>query len=322
MAVPPVSFVIPCYRSAETLSGVLHEIYGEFPDAEVIAVVDASPDNVAEVARAYGTKHPSRKLKVIELRENRGQHYAILQGFRHVTAALVATIDDDGQNPAADIRPMCEALVNDDLDCVYGYFDVQEQSAYRRMLSRGNKWLSAFFMGNDRRIPITNVRVLRADLARALVETPSPYPFIDAMIFRSTRHIGWRPAGHRPRAAGTSGYTFGKLLSLIVSHTTIYSTLPLTIAAVGAFAVSALGFLYGGFIVIKTIAQGGAPTGWPSLMVMMSGMFALLFLFMAVLSIYVGRLYVGFNLARVPYIRSGNSPEMPSVISAEKGNAG
>jgi len=301
-----VSFVIPCYRSAETLPDVLHEIYGVYPDAEVIAVVDDSPDRVADIAREYSVKHPARKLKVIELRQNRGQHYAILQGFRHVTSSVVATLDDDGQNPAADIPVLLKALQDEDLDCVYGHFDVQEQSAYRRMLSRGNKWLSAFFMGNDRKIPITNVRVLRADLARTLVETPSPYPFIDAMIFRSTRHIGWRPASHRPRAAGKSGYTFGKLLSLVISHTTIYSTLPLTIAAVAAFTVSMLGFLYGGWVVLKTILQGGAPMGWPSLMVMMCGMFALLFLFMAVLSVYIGRLYVGFNLPRTPYVRSGS----------------
>ena len=51
-----VSFVIPCYRSAHTIRGVVEELKGAMAampgyDAEFVLVNDCSPDDTFEVLR-------------------------------------------------------------------------------------------------------------------------------------------------------------------------------------------------------------------------------------------------------------------------------
>lgn len=301
-ATPPLSFVIPAYRSERTVVGVIEEIFSEFADAEVVVVVDGSPDSVAAVVRRFQGDHPQLQVRLLELRQNRGQHFAILQGFRIASGTHVATIDDDGQNPAAEYRVLLDRLRERDLDCVYGDPDRFASSASRRWLSRVNRELSVHFMGNRQRIAISNVRVLRADLAKALTETPSPYPFIDALIFRASCHVEALPVAQRRRAAGRSTYSLARLVTLGISHTTIFSTLPLVI-------VAALGLLVGGLTFAAALALlaarlvGKAPAGEPVLVGLVALLFSMSFANLALLSIYVGRLYVAFNSTPRPFLR-------------------
>ena len=54
-----VSFVIPCYRSAHTLPGVIDEIKGTMKklnayDYEVVLINDCSPDDTFEIIKGMG----------------------------------------------------------------------------------------------------------------------------------------------------------------------------------------------------------------------------------------------------------------------------
>lgn len=305
---PELSFVIPAYRSEKTVVGVIEEIYREFADAEVVVVVDGSPDAVAQVVRRFAAEHPQHALRLVELRQNRGQHFAILQGFRHARGGLLATIDDDGQNPPGAYHPLIARLRERDLDCVYGDTDRMAQSWRRRWLSRFNQALSVHFMGNRQRVPLSNVRVLRGDLARILTETPTPYPFIDALIFRATRHVDALPVQRRPRAAGRSTYSLAQLVMLGISHTTIFSTLPLVVVAVLGLLVGSLTFA-AAILLFALRLSGASGTGQSLLVGLVSLFFSLSFANLALLSIYVGRLYVAFNSTPRPYLRrDGTGP--------------
>lgn len=307
-AAPWLSFVIPAYRSQATLPSVIEEILGEFPEAEVVVVVDGSPDAAADAVRTWRATHPEPAVRLFELRQNRGQHFAILQGFRHARGEIVATIDDDGQNPAAAYRRLLEHLRARDLDCVYGDTDRMAQSRRRRWLSRVNQELSVHFMGNRGRIPISNVRVLRADLARSLTETPTPYPFIDALIFRATRHVEALPVEQRPRALGRSTYSLAQLVMLGISHTTIFSTLPLVVVAGLGLLVGSLAFV-AALLLFAGRLLGAASATQPLLVGLVSLLFSLSFANLALLSIYVGRLYIAFNSTPRPYLRRGGGDD-------------
>ena len=70
-----ISFVIPCYRSANTIIQVLKEIedkMNERPDTiyEVITVNDSSPDNVLQVLKEYAETHSW--LRVVDFTKNFG----------------------------------------------------------------------------------------------------------------------------------------------------------------------------------------------------------------------------------------------------------
>lgn len=300
-----VSVVIPVYRSERYLADAVKELIEYLTPRirfEIVLVNDGSPDGVARVIEELCASHPC--VHAMELGHNVGQHRATLRGFSMARGDVVVTVDDDGQNPPAAALAVAEALVDRDLDAVYGRFESVEQTLLRRLASRINRRLSQATIHNHAGIAITNVRALRGDLARAMGGVDSAYPYIDALVFRMTRHIGEVTVEHRPRGSGTSTYTMSRLLKLWLSHLTSLTVLPLQVAMVGSFGASLLGFLVGMAQLVRVLAERRAPAGWLSLFCAVTFLFSLLFAFLGIISAYLGRMYVSVNERGLVWTRS------------------
>lgn len=305
-----LSVVIPVYRSAAYLADTVRDLVAFLePRArfEIVLVNDGSPDDVAQVIDALGARDP--RVRGVSLGRNIGQHRATLRGFALARGDVVVTVDDDGQNPPRSALAVAKALRARGLDVVYGRFQTVEQSGARRLASRANRWLSRRTIQNFHDISITNVRAIRGDLARALGAIDSPYPYIDALIFRMTRHIGEEPVEHLARGKGQSTYTLSRLLKLWVSHLTSLTVLPLQVAMVGSFGVSVLGFAVGAAQFVRVMFERQAPAGWLSLFVAVTFLFSVLFAFLGIISAYLGRMYVSLNERELVWVRSDHSGE-------------
>jgi undecaprenyl-phosphate 4-deoxy-4-formamido-L-arabinose transferase len=303
-----LSVVIPVYRSEAYLARTVQELVtslaprGHF---EIVLVNDGSPDRVASVIDRLVAA--DTRIRAVSLGHNIGQHRATLRGFAMARGDVVVTVDDDGQNPPEAALAVAQALRERDLDVVYGRFQSVEQTALRRLASRANRWLSRRTIQNWSDVAITNVRAIRGDLARALGAVESPYPYIDALIFRMTRHIGEEPVVHRQRKAGESTYTLGRLLKLWISHLTSLTILPLQFAMLGSFGVSVLGFVLGVVQLVRVLVERRAPAGWLSLFVTVTFLFSVLFAFLGIISAYLGRMYVSLNERGLVWTRSEHS---------------
>jgi len=300
-----LSIVVPVYRSEAYLAATVQELVSFFESRspfEVILVNDGSPDDVQRVIDELCAG--DLRIRTLRLGRNLGQHRAILQGLCETRGSVIVTIDDDGQNPPSAALAVREALERDDLDVVYGEFEVSGQPLSRRVASSLNRWVSRYTLPNERDIALSNVRALRGDLARQLGSIGSSYPYIDAMIFRMAGRIGAVKVEHRRRETGSSSYTLGKLLALWLSHVTTLSVLPLRIAMVGSFGVSGLGFLVGAAATARALSLGGAPQGWLSLFCAVTFLFSVLFAFLGIVSAYLGRMYVSLNERGMVWVRS------------------
>ena len=101
-----LSFVIPCYRSENTVMIVVDEIENTVSqrpeyDYEIILVNDCSPDNVWNVISERAKTDD--KVIGINLSKNFGQHSALMAGYNNVSGDIVVSLDDDGQTPACDV---------------------------------------------------------------------------------------------------------------------------------------------------------------------------------------------------------------------------
>ncbi len=300
-----LSVVIPVYRSERYLERTVRELVTFLEPRvrfEIILVNDGSPDGVQRVIDALCAA--DARVRQVALGHNLGQHRATLQGFARTSGDVVVTLDDDGQNPPPAALAVAEALVDRNLDVVYGKFESVEQALPRRIASALNRWLSAHTLQNRSGIALSNVRAVRGNLARAIGALDSPYPYIDAMIFRMTDHIGEVPVDHRARELGGSSYTLRNLIKLWLSHLTSLSILPLKAATVGSFATSALGFLVGIVQLIRVLVERKAPSGWLSLFCAVTFLFSVLFLFLGITSAYLGRMYVSLNERGMVWARS------------------
>lgn len=123
-AQPKASVIVPCYNQARYLPMTLDSIwFQDYPEVEIIAVDDGSPDDTAAVLRAYQnaidtetvsfaahldeltgevlrTHHPrypqaGRELRVITHEKNRGLSAALNTGFAAATGELVTFIASD-----------------------------------------------------------------------------------------------------------------------------------------------------------------------------------------------------------------------------------
>ncbi len=304
-----VSLVIPIYRSEGYLEVTVRELLLAFSPAvavEVVLVNDGSPDGVQGVIERLSAADP--RVRFLELGNNGGQHAATLRGFAMARGDWVVTVDDDGQNPPAAAKAVLGALRDGNLDVVYGNFDATEQSLFRVIASRLNRWLSGHTLGNRSGIAVTNVRAIRGDLARALGNNRSVYPYIDALLFRTTKRIGQVNVEHRARRMGRSTYTLTTLLRLWLAHITTLSALPLRLATLGSFATSVLGFGVGAFELFRVLAERKAPAGWLSLFCAVTFLFSLLFAFLGIISTYLGRLYIAENARGLDWVRSRSAP--------------
>jgi polyisoprenyl-phosphate glycosyltransferase len=308
-----VSVVIPVYRSEAYLAATVGELLAAFrtrPErVEVVLVNDGSPDGVQSVIQRLADQ--DRRVRFLELGHNGGQHAAVLRGFSLARGDWVVTLDDDGQNPPEAGLRVLATLQAGNLDVVYGRFQATEQSFFRVLASRLNHWLSGATIGNRSGLAVTNVRALRGDLARALGNNTSAYPYIDALLFRATTRIGEVSVDHRPRGTGRSTYTLRTLLRLWFAHMTTLSSLPLQVATVGSFATSIFGFAVGIFELCRVLSERKAPAGWLSLFCAVTFLFSLLFAFLGMISTYLGRLYFAENARGLDWVRS-RSPELPA----------
>lgn len=300
-----LSLVIPCYRSAAYIEKTVAELsqaLGDWCPLEFVLVNDGSPDELQPVLERMAAADP--RVRFVELGTNRGQHYATLQGFARTRGDCVVTVDDDGQNPPAAARAVAEHLLTAGHDVVYGAFRTTEQSGFRKLASRINRWMTKHTLGNHQGIALTNVRAIRGALARAVAGAGNSTPYIDALLWRSTRRISQIEVEQRTRSDGLSTYTLWKLIRLWVSHLTLLTIIPLQLASVGSLVVAVAAFLLGAVQLGRVLAASEAPPGWLSLFLATTFLFGTLFVFLAIVAAYVGFIYVELNARGLNWVRS------------------
>lgn len=96
-----ITFVVPCYNSAEYMDHCIDSILHGNGDIEIIIVNDGSTkDNTAEKADAWAAKHPDI-IKVIH-QENKGHGGAVMAGLREASGVYFKVVDsDDWLDPVA-----------------------------------------------------------------------------------------------------------------------------------------------------------------------------------------------------------------------------
>jgi glycosyltransferase involved in cell wall biosynthesis len=107
---------IPAWNEEANLPGVLDELHGELPDADVLVVDDGSTDRTAEVAREHGAE-------VLSFGENRGLQAGIAAGYAWANEhgyAFCGRVDADGQHPAAELRRLLDLVRADEADVAVG----------------------------------------------------------------------------------------------------------------------------------------------------------------------------------------------------------
>jgi undecaprenyl-phosphate 4-deoxy-4-formamido-L-arabinose transferase len=302
MASIALSFVIPLYRSAATISSVVRDISGLTVEGghEIILVNDGSPDSTGSVCRglmralaAEGSRVP---ITLIEHARNFGEHNAVLTGWRHARGTHIVNLDDDGQNPPAEAVRLWRHAVETGLDVVFGHYAEKQHSMVRNLGSWFTNRMTDWALDKPRGFYLSSFRCVTAFVAAEVTRYAGPYPYIDGLLLQVTQRIGSVEVRHEPRRAGESTYTLRRLIRLWLSAWINFSLLPLRVASIVGLLLAGAGLV--AFVGVAWLwwANLGPTTrgfGWlMSALLIFSGTQLLL---LGLIGEYVGRMFLSVN---------------------------
>ena len=294
-----VSFVIPCYRSGQTLPAVIQEIKETMDsmdsyEYEIILINDCSPDDTFDVITRICRENDN--ITGINLARNFGQHSALMAGFHYVKGDVIVCLDDDGQTPADEVGKLLEGIEKG-ADVVYARYNHKRHSAFRNFGSHINELMTRIMLGKPKELYVSSYFAARRFVVEEMTRYEYAYPYVIGLVLRSTQNIINVDVQHRDRQAGESGYTLKKLLGLWFNGFTAFSVKPLRIATVTGVVCAFCGFAYGIYTIIKKIfiKPPDLVIGFSALMSVTVFMGGMLMLMMGMVGEYLGRMYISVN---------------------------
>lgn len=292
-----LSFVIPCYRSENTISMVVNEIISvvnknNIKGYEIVLVNDCSPDGVWNVIKELSQEHSC--VYGISLSKNFGQHAALLAGYGKARGAIVVSLDDDGQTPVDEL-PLLLSKIYEGFDVVYAYYDEIRQNAFRRFGSWMAEKMGQWMIGIPKGLKGSSYFAAKKYVTDKIVTYHNPYPYIGGLVIKVTRNVTNVLTHHRSRLEGASGYTFRKLLGLWVNGLTAFSIVPLRISTYTGILSAFAGFIYAAGIIVRKISNPAVAVGWSSTMAAILIMGGLILFMLGIVGEYIGRIYICIN---------------------------
>lgn len=294
-----LSFVIPCYRSENTIKNVIDEIIDivgqkDDYDYEIIAVNDCSPDGVYNVLK--GLASSNKKIKVINLSRNMGKHSAVMAGYSVIRGDYVVNLDDDFQSPVNHMWDLIDSLTKDEYDVATAEYLRKKESAWKQLGSNLNLFVSQIMLDKPKGLRFENLSVMKRFVANEVIRYKNPYPFLEGLILRVTKRIISVPMEQRERGdENKTGFTFWKSLSLFLNGFTNFSVKPLRLALIVGVLFALIGFIYGVVIVARKMFYPLTPIGWSSIMAVMLFSSGMIMILLGMIGEYVGRIFICIN---------------------------
>jgi dolichyl-phosphate beta-glucosyltransferase len=152
-AVPTLSIVIPAYNEAARIELALERVLAfvasrELP-SEVIVVDDGSSDSTGLIVQRFIAGHPSGRVQLLRMGQNRGKGAALRAGVLSSRGARILLMDADLATPIEELDNLWRALdagaeVAIGSRAISGARILRSQSRLREMFGRaGNLWIQA-----------------------------------------------------------------------------------------------------------------------------------------------------------------------------------
>ena len=269
---------------------------------EIICVNDGSTDDTFD--RLMQEKQQRDHITVINLSRNFGKEAALTAGLAHAAGRAVIPMDADLQDP-----PELIANMVDYWDKGYDVVLAKRTDRSSDRLSKRitAKWfykihnlLSSIFLPAD----VGDFRLMSRKVVDAVNQLPENQRFmkgIFAWVGFKTATVGYV---RETRKGGKTRFNFWKLWNLAIDGVTSFSSAPLRIWLYLGVFTSLLSFLYGCFIIIKTLMFGIDLPGYASIVTIILFLGGIQLIGIGVIGEYIGRMYLETK-RRPPYIIEG-----------------
>lgn len=291
------SIVVPVYNSEASL----YELYSrtkktfeKTDDAfEMILVDDGSRDKSWKVLEKLHSR--DKRIKIIQLIRNFGQHNALICGLGYATGDFAITIDDDLQHPPEEI-PKLIAEIRKGYDVVYGQYIRKEHGFGRNF---GTDFINYILRKvTYRNFNLTSFRIIRKVVVDKMVKHHNFTVNIDVCISNlvTNEKVGLTLVKHQKRKFGKTNYSLRKLIAFTINLILNFSTFPLQIASVMGLSFSFLSFLAAiGLLADHFFLHKVFLPGWTSLILIVIFFSGLILFVLGIIGEYISRIFLSFN---------------------------
>lgn len=290
-----LSLVVPCYNEAENVANFQKAVISAFEgcgyDYEIVFVDDGSRD---------ATLHNLRKLhaaqechvKVVSFSRNFGKEAGMYAGLKHADGDYISLIDADLQQRPEIVRKMVEILdTQPEVDVVAAYQDRRGEgkvlSFFKKSFYSIINMLSKVTLQSD----ASDFRTFRRSVRDSIIELTEYHRFskgIFAWVGYNTHFIPYTAC---ERAAGTTKWSFWKLVNYAIEGIIGYSTAPLRLASVLGVVTGIGAILYLLCVVLEKLILGIDVPGYATIIVLILFFSCVQLFCIGIIGEYVGRTF-------------------------------
>ena len=290
-----LSLVVPCYNEAENVAAFQDAVIGAFEgcgyDYEIIFIDDGSRDATLHNLKKL---HAAQKcpVKVVSFSRNFGKEAGLYAGLQHASGEYISLIDADLQQRPEIVRDMVKILDGQpEYDVVAAYQDRRGEGKVLSFFKKSfytiiNK-LSTVKLQPD----ASDFRTFRRSVRDSILDLAEYHRFSKGIFAWVGYNTCFIPYTACERAAGTTKWSFWKLVNYAIEGIIGYSTAPLRLATVlgGATGIAALLYLI--WVILEKLICGIAVPGYATIIVLILFFGSVQLFCIGIIGEYVGRTF-------------------------------
>ena len=290
-----LSLVVPCFNEAESVQffqdAVIQAFDGCRYDYEIIFVDDGSKDKTLfQLKKIYTAQRCP--VKVVSFSRNFGKESAIYAGMKQASGEYVSLIDADLQQRPEIVRDMVQMLDNQpDYDVVAAYQDRRGEgkvlSFFKKSFYQVINHLSTVKLHPD----ASDFRTFRRCVAEDLIRMAEYHRFSKGLFSWVGYETCYIPYTACERVAGTTKWSFRKLLNYAIDGIIGFSTAPLRMATYLGAVSAVTAVLYLIWVIVEKLVWGIDVPGYATIIVLILALGAMQLICIGIIGEYVGRTF-------------------------------
>ena len=288
-----LSVVVPAYNEEEGLLAFHQRLVAVLDGidmaTEIVYVNDGSKDGTLTIMHSLHIDDP--RVSVVDLSRNYGKEIALTAGIDHARGDAVVVIDADLQDPPELISELVRAW-HAGHDVVYGKRISREGESLIKKTT-AHAFYKLMQQLSHVRIPADtgDFRLLSRRVVDALKQLREQHRFMKglfAWVGYSQHAVSYR---RDPRFAGRTKWNYWRLWNFALEGITSFSNAPLKLSTYFGLIVGTIAFVYGVWIIAKTLFFGEVVRGYPTLMVVVLFLGGTQLVAIGILGEYIGRMF-------------------------------
>ncbi len=290
-----LSLVVPCYNEAENVAPFQDAVISAFDgcgyDYEIVYIDDGSKDATLHNLKKL---HSQQKcpVKVVSFSRNFGKEAGLYAGLQHSDGEYISLIDADLQQRPEIVRDMVQILdEKPEVDVVAAY---QDRRGEGKVLSFFKKCFYAIInrlSDVTLRADASDFRTFRRSVADSMQSLGESHRFSKGIFSWVGYETHFIPYTACERTAGTTKWSFRKLMNYAIDGIIGFSTRPLRLATYlgGLTAFAAIVYLI--IVVLQKLLVGIDVPGLATVIVLILLLGAMQLICIGIIGEYVGKTF-------------------------------